>query len=80
MQADNEIEPESHRKKNTPSPVSSKVDSNQVTAEKRVKEKSSYKKLIANLQETYPDLSKVNIHKFECYVRTLYSGFDRRMP
>ena len=61
MQADNEIEPENHRKKNTSSSVSSKVDSNKVTAEKRVKEKSSYKKLIANLQETYPDLSQVNI-------------------
>ena len=68
MQADNEIESENHRKKNTSSPVSSKVDSNKVTAEKRVKEKSSYKKLIANLQETYPDLSQVNL---SLNVRTL---------
>ena len=57
MQADNKSESETQRKKDTPSPVSSKV-----TAEKRVKEKSSYKKLIANLQETYPDLSQVILH------------------
>ena len=55
MQADNKPESETHRTKDTPSP-------SKVTAEKRVKEKSSYKKLIANLQETYPDLSQVIVH------------------
>ena len=61
FQAENIIEPDDHSKKKNPSPVSGKVLPNKVTAEKRVKEKSSYKRLITNLQETYPDLTQVNI-------------------
>jgi len=74
VQADNNIEPDDYSKKKNPSPVTGKLDSNKVTAEKRVKEKSSYKRLITNLQETYPDLTQEEALKGILALRVENSG------
>ena len=66
FQADDRVDEETRGARFIPASVLTNTHSNKGTAEKRVKEKSSYRKLIANLQETYPDLSQVKFT--QCFI------------